>query len=540
MTEARISSAKKQAGGGRRQSTKFHCTAVVTVLILAALLLCGSGCNRQESGRLQQGALQPPQPAGEEATRQETELPACWIYFIRDKKNSMTICRLDIPKKSLVQVTTAPASDTSPRPGPQGLAWIRHQTDQQTGKESAVLYLADFEGSQPRRLTPEDWQVTAFCWSPLGDELFFIALRPQPNRTLKPAICAVTTGGGVKTLAAYGKDFTFYPDERQLAQVFDGWGLLVLGSGRSGEKLLWYVDTSQPGKVAGIGEISLTESRVSFATDGGELLAVAEGVPYRPEVKERQSVKLALWRLNEEALASGVGNPATLLWERVLTPEPPAEGGYELVPNVVSFAPGGDSILCTVAWQGAAGSGPVVRWELWVADAASGEARRVWTEHETEKEYFALPNPDATFTPDGRGVIFCRGLAYANGWPADPELLKQETGDLWFLDLVTGESLRLTGPGEGRNWAPAAWQKPRPVESPAEALALVRAHPAVKRYLERVKQNGGDPRVDFDHEEGDRYIVHVYEVVRHPEESHTATFRWFAVEKGTGSVYSAL
>ncbi len=73
-----------------------------------------------------------------------------------------------------------------------------------------------------------------------------------------------------------------------------------------------------------------------------------------------------------------------------------------------------------------------------------------------------------------------------------------------------------------------------PVVSPAEAVALVRAHPAVKRYLERVKQKGGNPRADFDHEEGDRYIVHVYEVVKHPEGSHTATFGWFAVEKGTG------
>ncbi|WP_157094464.1 hypothetical protein [Metabacillus litoralis] len=42
--------------------------------------------------------------------------------------------------------------------------------------------------------------------------------------------------------------------------------------------------------------------------------------------------------------------------------------------------------------------------------------------------------------------------------------------------------------------------------------------------------------VEIDHEDGNRYVVHVYEVVAHDDISHTATYGWYTVTKDSGKI----
>jgi hypothetical protein len=42
--------------------------------------------------------------------------------------------------------------------------------------------------------------------------------------------------------------------------------------------------------------------------------------------------------------------------------------------------------------------------------------------------------------------------------------------------------------------------------------------------------------VEVDHEEGNKYVVHVYEVVSHEDISHTATYGWYYVYKDSAKI----
>ncbi|MBZ5750791.1 hypothetical protein [Metabacillus rhizolycopersici] len=42
--------------------------------------------------------------------------------------------------------------------------------------------------------------------------------------------------------------------------------------------------------------------------------------------------------------------------------------------------------------------------------------------------------------------------------------------------------------------------------------------------------------VEVDHEEGNKYVVHMYEIVNHEDSSHTATYGWYYVYKDSGKI----
>ena len=62
----------------------------------------------------------------------------------------------------------------------------------------------------------------------------------------------------------------------------------------------------------------------------------------------------------------------------------------------------------------------------------------------------------------------------------------------------------------------------------ADAESLVREHLGLG--------DNGFLHVEVDHEEGNKYVVHVYEVVNHEEFSHTATYGWYYVDKDSGKI----
>ena len=62
----------------------------------------------------------------------------------------------------------------------------------------------------------------------------------------------------------------------------------------------------------------------------------------------------------------------------------------------------------------------------------------------------------------------------------------------------------------------------------AEAESLVREHLGLgdNHFL----------HVEVDHEEGNKYVIHVYEIVNHEDISHTATYGWYYVDKDSGTI----
>ncbi|KGP92366.1 hypothetical protein N780_01095 [Pontibacillus chungwhensis BH030062] len=62
-----------------------------------------------------------------------------------------------------------------------------------------------------------------------------------------------------------------------------------------------------------------------------------------------------------------------------------------------------------------------------------------------------------------------------------------------------------------------------------QAIQAVRNHLEINSTNDRVK-------VQVDHEESDKYLVHVYELVEQDGTSHTATIGWYYVDKKTGKV----
>lgn len=77
-----------------------------------------------------------------------------------------------------------------------------------------------------------------------------------------------------------------------------------------------------------------------------------------------------------------------------------------------------------------------------------------------------------------------------------------------------------------------------------DAVQIVKNLPEVQQFLNKVGWNNpapgvtSEPTVDFDAEVGNYYSIHVYELVsdKNYNDSHTATFNWYKVDKCTGEI----
>lgn len=80
--------------------------------------------------------------------------------------------------------------------------------------------------------------------------------------------------------------------------------------------------------------------------------------------------------------------------------------------------------------------------------------------------------------------------------------------------------------------------------SQEEAVQVVKKLPEVQQFINKVGWNKpapevtSEPTVDFDAEVGNYYSIHVYELVsdKNYNDSHTATFNWYKVDKCTGEI----
>jgi hypothetical protein len=74
-------------------------------------------------------------------------------------------------------------------------------------------------------------------------------------------------------------------------------------------------------------------------------------------------------------------------------------------------------------------------------------------------------------------------------------------------------------------------------ESKAKTLTPVNEKDAVRLIREHLGlEEHTTLHVEIDHEEGNRYVVHVYEIVTHDDISHTATYGWYYVSKDSGKI----
>ena len=61
-----------------------------------------------------------------------------------------------------------------------------------------------------------------------------------------------------------------------------------------------------------------------------------------------------------------------------------------------------------------------------------------------------------------------------------------------------------------------------------DAVRIIREHLGLEEHTKL--------HVEIDHEEGNKYVVHVYEIVTHNDISHTATYGWYYVSKDSGKI----
>lgn len=74
-----------------------------------------------------------------------------------------------------------------------------------------------------------------------------------------------------------------------------------------------------------------------------------------------------------------------------------------------------------------------------------------------------------------------------------------------------------------------------PVAGRREAIALVKKQKEVKEYEGRLKKVGSKATFAVT-DDGESWLVQVYEVVEQGEEAHTATFNWYRVNKETKKI----
>ncbi|MBO1512912.1 hypothetical protein [Metabacillus bambusae] len=70
--------------------------------------------------------------------------------------------------------------------------------------------------------------------------------------------------------------------------------------------------------------------------------------------------------------------------------------------------------------------------------------------------------------------------------------------------------------------------KKLPPVNEKDAVRLIREHLGLEEHTTL--------HVEVDHEEGNKYVVHVYEIVTHDDISHTATYGWYYVSKDSGKI----
>ena len=70
--------------------------------------------------------------------------------------------------------------------------------------------------------------------------------------------------------------------------------------------------------------------------------------------------------------------------------------------------------------------------------------------------------------------------------------------------------------------------KKLPPVNEKDAVRLIREHLGLEEHTTL--------HVEIDHEDGNRYVVHVYEIVTHDDISHTATYGWYTVSKDSGKI----
>lgn len=537
---------------------------VVPLLASLLVFIIIMGCGFNDLGKLIKDQLtKQAGPRKQRSTATKTEKPSgkettilspCWIYFVSERDGNPEIYRLSLPHQKLVRITNDKALDLSPKPGPQGLAWIKTITiNENTGETQAVLCLTDFEGRDFRQLTSKDLQVSSFCWSPQGNRLFFHAFRTLPDGTLNPGIYSYDLSTNqTTTLGERDSEFTFYPNEYWLSTVFNGNAAITTGADSQNTDL-WCFFSAAKGDISKVTRLFSGDAYfpLSLATDGRSQVVVSPGNPGK-EKTQALDVELKLLKLDEADLQDRKTSSFEVAWNKSFRLTPPTD--YQMLEMPVAFCNDGTKILGTPIWRYLAGSSPIVQWELWTIDTATGKTKRVYKEPRAPKSVpglksAAIPTPDAVFTPDGKGVIFCRGIVWGEDMPDESEMKKVESSqsiDLYYLDLYSTKTYRLTGPKARLNYSPSVWPVQKPVRSEAEAVKIVTESPAVKEWLAQVKVANAKgrikstPKIEFDRKDSHSYVIHVYEIVEDEEAgtSHSATFNWYAVDFKTGSIYT--
>ncbi|QHE51862.1 PepSY domain-containing protein [Pontibacillus sp. HMF3514] len=144
--------------------------------------------------------------------------------------------------------------------------------------------------------------------------------------------------------------------------------------------------------------------------------------------------------------------------------------------------------------------------------------------------FFVMRDGTLYLEPKGGPLWFEKGVDFKLKHPSDKEyVIVQEQNNEMSGNVVMHYTLKYNG----ENWVLDQMKSQRKKQ---KDVSKVTEEQAVELVRKQIGAQDESVKIEFDHMDGNRYVIHVYEVVEQENNTHTATKGWYYVDQDTGEV----
>ncbi len=144
--------------------------------------------------------------------------------------------------------------------------------------------------------------------------------------------------------------------------------------------------------------------------------------------------------------------------------------------------------------------------------------------------YFVMRDETLYLEPKGGPLWFEKDVDFELKHPAEKEyVIIQEQNS----DMSGNVVMHYTLTYNGDNWVLDQMKSQRKKQNDVSNVTEKQAVELVRKQIGAQNEN---VKIEFDHMDGNRYVIHVYEVVEQENNTHTATKGWYYVDRDTGEV----
>ncbi len=144
--------------------------------------------------------------------------------------------------------------------------------------------------------------------------------------------------------------------------------------------------------------------------------------------------------------------------------------------------------------------------------------------------FFVMREGTLYLEPKGGPLWFEKDMDFKLKHPGEKEyVIIQEQNNEMSGNVV----MHYTLTHNGDNWVLDQMKSQRKKQND---VSKVTEEQAVELVRKQIGAQGENVKIEFDHMDGNQYVIHVYEVVEQENNSHTATKGWYYVNQDTGEV----